>query len=274
MPETQATPVKKLQFKVPALFIPNQPNNNTLQTMLMIFWIGVGLMMWITAGAHYLPTPLEVLQAFPKLWNNLGIGFHLWSSLSLNLESIGIMFAITYVMAVLSRTQAFEPVATLMSIGRFNGFVGLPMVFMSILHDHHSTKVALLVFGMGVFTVMSLTKLFDSVPKDYFDHARTLRMSEWRVIWEVVVLGTFDKVIDVLRINVAMGWMMLPMVEGRFKEEGGVGALLEIENKHLNLDVVFAIIVWIMAFGFLQDWILGLLKRIACPYSILGMEKK
>jgi hypothetical protein len=34
-----------------------------------------------------------------------------------------------------------------------------------------------------------------------------------------------------VRINIAMGWMMLPMIEGRYKFEGGVGALMEI-NEH------------------------------------------
>jgi NitT/TauT family transport system permease protein len=236
-------------------------------------WIAIMLSVWIIGGAKYLPTPMEVFGALPNLWFNEGLGEQLWTSMALNFQSIAIMFTISYAMSVATVMPLFRPLATLVSLGRFNGFVGLPLVFMSILHNTHSVKVALLVFGMGVYTVLSLTKLFDSVPKDLFDHSRTLRMSEWRVVWEVIILGTFDQVIDLMRVNVAMGWMMLPLVEGRFKNEGGIGAFMEIENKHLNLDVVFCSLFVILLVGFLQDYVIGFFKRLACPYAFLGMER-
>jgi NitT/TauT family transport system permease protein len=184
------------------------------------------------------------------------------------------MFVISYGLAVATVMPFFRPLATLVSLGRFCGFVGLPLVFMSVLQNTHSTKVALLVFGMGVYTVLSLTKLFDSVPKDLFDHSRTLRMGEWRVVWEVIILGTSAQVIDILRINIAMGWMMLPLVEGRYKSEGGVGALMEIENKHLNLDMVFCAMFLILVVGFLQDYLIGIFKAVAFEWSMLGMERR
>ena len=212
-------------------------------------------------------------SSFPNLWFNEGLGDQLWSSMELNLQSIAIMFSIAYTLSVLTVTPLGAALAKIVSLGRFNGFVGLPLIFMSILHNHHDTKVALLVFGMGVFTVLSLTKLFDSIPTDAKDHSRTLRMGEWRVVWEVVILGTFDQVIDIIRINVAMGWMMLPMVEGRFKDEGGIGALMEVENKHLNLDSVFCALFVIMLVGFFQDTIIGYFKKLACPYSELETRK-
>jgi len=45
------------------------------------------------------------------------------------------------------------------------------------------------------------------VPKEKFDLARTLRMGEWRVVWEVIVLGRADAAFDAMRQNAAMGWM-------------------------------------------------------------------
>ena len=65
-------------------------------------------------------------------------------------------------------------------------------------------------------------------------------MSEWRAVWEVVVLGTADKAFDVLRQNAAIGWMMLTMVEGIARAEGGVGAMLLNQSKHFHLAEVFA----------------------------------
>jgi NitT/TauT family transport system permease protein len=273
-PVPAPAPVKaKRKLKFLHWFRPNNADKKT-KLFLICSWIGLMIFAWFSFGAKYLPSPLEVIQAFPALWFNEGLGVQLWNSLELNMTSIAIMFSISYTLSVLSVTPAGAALAQIVSLGRFNGFVGLPLIFMSILHSHHDTKIALLVFGMGVFTVMSLTKMIENIPKDLFDHSRTLRMGEWRVVWEVVVLGTFDQVIDILLVNIAMGWMMLPMVEGRFKDEGGVGAMMEIDNKYLNLDHVFCALFIIMLVGFTQDSIGRYIKKLLCPYASIGMERK
>ena len=99
-------------------------------------------------------------------------------------------------------------------------------------------------------------------------------MSEWRVVWEVVVLGTFDKAIEVMRQNAAIGWMMLTMVEGISRAEGGVGAMLLNQNKHFHLAEVFAIQLVILSVGLGQDYGIGLFKRLVCPYAELTLERK
>ena len=255
-------------------FSPNRTVDAQTEFLLMIMWVALMIFAWISFGAKYLPTPSEVLGAFPGLWYDQGLGQELATSMALNLQAISIMFVMSYALAIFSVTPAGASLAKIVSLGRFNGFVGLPLIFMSILHNHHDTKVALLVFGMGVFTVLSLTKLFDSIPKDLFDHSRTLRMGEWRVVWEVVVLGTFDSVIDILLINIAMGWMMLPTIEYRFQNEGGIGALMEVQNKHLNLDSVLCALFVILLVGVTQDWLLRIFKNLSCPYASKGMERK
>ena len=241
-------------------------------------WMALFIWMWSVGAAAYIPSPTKVLQAFPRVFMENGLGLQLYNSLELNLQAVSIMFVISYTIALATTFpgiwgKLFRPLAVLVSSGRFNGFVGLPLIFASMFHNPHKVKIALLVFGMGVFTVLSLTKMFQNVSKDLFDHSRTLRMNEWRVVWEVVVLGTFDYVIDIVRINIAMGWMMLPMVEGRFKFEGGVGAMLEIDSKQFDYPAVFAVIIVILAVGLLQDYIISFFKKILCPYADLGLER-
>lgn len=86
-------------------------------------------------------------------------------------------------------------------------------------------------------------------------------------------MGHFDEVIDIFRINAAMMWMMFPMVEGMFKYEGGVGALMENEAKHLNLDSVFAITFVVLLAGMAQDWTIARFKTIVCPYAEIGVGR-
>jgi NitT/TauT family transport system permease protein len=243
------------------------------------FWLVLFLYVWSTFAASYIPSPIQIVTAFPRLWNQNGLGVALYDSMELNIQAVSIMFSVSYFLALTTVApikifghNPFRPLALLVSSGRFNGFVGLPLVFMSIFNNAHKVKIALLVFGMGVFTVLSLAELFKNVSKDLFDHSRTLRMNEWRVMWEVVVLGTFDQVIDIVRINIAMGWMMLPMVEGRFKFEGGVGAMMEIDSKQFDYPAVFCTLFVILLVGLCQDKLIGLFKKIACPYASLGLE--
>ena len=132
----------------------------------------------------------------------------------------------------------------------------------------------MLVYGITVFFVTSMASVIASIPKSEFDHARTLRMSEWRVVLEVVVLGTADKAFEVLRQNAAMGWMMLAMVEGIVKSEGGVGTALIAQDKYFHLPEVFAIQIVILIVGLTQDSAIGLIRRAVCPYADLTLERK
>lgn len=245
--------------------------------LITVGWIIAALILWMLVGAVFLPTPLDVLKAFSKLWNTDGLGTHLWTSLTLNFASAGILFLVALSIAYSTRMpqpwgKLFGPLAKLISLGRFNGMVGLPLIFLSVLHDPYWVKVSLLVFGAGVFTLLSLIDMIAAIPGERFDDARTLRMSEWEVLWEVVILGSFDQVIDIMRINLAMMWMMLPLVEGYFQYAGGVGTLMLIDNKHLDLDKVFCLLAVIACIGWLQDMALRCIKSLVCPYSEMGLE--
>src|SRR5258706_162560 len=104
----------------------------------------------------------------------------------------------------------------------------------------------------GLFDALA-TSLLLNAEAIAWSARRTLGMTEWRAVWEVVVLGTADRALEALRQSAAMGWMMLTMVEGIVRSEGGIGAMMLNENKHLQLDAVFALIVVVLLVGVAQD---------------------
>ena len=126
---------------------------------------------------------------------------------------------------------------------------------------------------MTPFFLTSMAAIVVEIPSPSVDHARTLYASEWRVVWEVVVRGTLDRALETLRHNAAIGWMMLTLVEGVVRSEGGIGALLLAENKHLALDGVFALILVVLVVGVAQDCALGWVRRVACPYAELAARR-
>jgi NitT/TauT family transport system permease protein len=255
-------------------FSPNRIISRGALRFIIGFQIAVLLLVWATSTYVFLPKPLDVWRAFVDLWNNEGLGQELIVSFLLNVQAMAWATVISLGLAYLTVVPVFQPIAHAVSKGRFLGMVGLTFFFTVIFASGHRLKVSLLVFGVAVFFVTSMIDVVAQVPKEKFDLARTLRMGEWRVVWEVIVLGRADAAFDAMRQNAAMGWMMLTMVEGISRSEGGIGALLLNQNKHFRLEAVFAIQIAILLIGLCQDYALGLAKKFLFPYADLQLERK
>jgi NitT/TauT family transport system permease protein len=255
-------------------FSPNRIISRGALRLIIGFQIVVLLLVWATSTYVFLPKPMDVWRAFVDLWNNEGLGQELIVSFLLNVQAMAWATVISLGLAYLTVVPVFQPIAHAVSKGRFLGMVGLTFFFTIIFASGHRLKVSLLVFGVAVFFVTSMIDVVAQVPKEKFDLARTLRMGEWRVVWEVIVLGRADAAFDAMRQNAAMGWMMLTMVEGISRSEGGIGALLLNQNKHFRLEAVFAIQIAILLIGLFQDYALGLAKKFLFPYADLQLEKR
>jgi len=221
-----------------------------------------------------LPKPNEVFPAVAKLWLEQGLGPELVTSFWMNVQALAITAFISLGLAYLSVMPAVRPIVAAVAKGRFLGLSGLTFIFTLMVGGGRPLKLALLVFGMTVFFVTSMAAVVAAIPKSSFDHARSLRMSEWEVVWDVVVLGTLDQAIEVFRQNAAIGWMMLTMVEGISRSEGGVGAMLLNQNKHFHLAEVFGIQILILLVGLVQDYGIGVFKNAVCPWANLTLERR
>ena len=268
----QSKPHNPLQA-VLGVFAPNRVVSVQTLWLIAAVEIVITLIVWFNSPFKVLPRPDEVLRVIPKLWFQDRIGPELATSFGLNLEALGWSSLISLSLAYLSVIPVFRPLVTAISKGRFLSIAGISLIF-TLMFVGHQLKVALMVLAVTVFYVTSMAAVVAAVPKAAFDHARTLRMSEWRVVWEVVILGTADQAFEVLRQNAAIGWMMLTMIEGIVRSEGGIGAALLSQNKYLHLPEVFAIQLVILIVGLVQDYAIGLFRQIVCPYADLTLERK
>lgn len=238
--------------------------------------VGVTLMGLFATWAlrpDFLPGPYEVVAAYPPLLQQ-GLVYELYISLATNLQAILISCLLTIPLAYLTVLPAVRPFVRAVCKTRFLGLSGFVVLFTLFFGGGHGLKVALLVFGMSVFLVTSLDGIVEGIPREEFDHARTLRLGKWGSVLEVVVIGRFDAVLDAIRQNAAMGWVMLTMVEGLVRFEGGLGAMMLAEDKHIRLDAVFAVQLVVLVIGVVQDFLLLLLRRAICPYSELTLERR
>jgi NitT/TauT family transport system permease protein len=267
-------PRHNLGREIRAAFRPNCAVSRTSLQILIAAQVAIALLIWWRSPFEVIPRPDEVFRALGHLWMTEGLGQELWVSFLSNLQALAITSVIALGLSYVTVLPVWRPIVTAVSKGRFIGLTGLTFLFTLVFGGGHPLKISLLVFGMSVFFVTSMASVVAEIPREKFDYARSLRMSEWRAVWEVVVLGTADQAIEVLRQNAAMGWMMLTMVESIARSEGGIGAMLLNQNKHFHLAEVFAIQLLILAVGMIQDYGIGVFKRIACPYSMLTLERQ
>lgn len=262
----------KDQFK--RVFLPNKVIDKKTATILVAIQLGFAIFFWMFLTGPLIPKPGDILTAFSKLVAEEGLIQELGTSMKLGLGSLFRTILISMTLAYATVLPFFRPAGFFVSKLRFLTLVGLSFVFTIYTSSGHDLKIALMVFGMTVFFVPGAVNIVNGVSKNSLNHARTLRMNEWEVVYRKQILGTLDQMFELIRQNFAIAWMMLTMVEGLVRSEGGAGALLLNQNKHLHLDAVFAIQISILLIGISLDYIIGVLKNLFCPHAKLTLDRK
>ena len=256
------------------VFFPNQVLGRPFLLMVTTFWVAVAITIWSASPWASLPGPREVLRAFSTLWWQQGMGPEMFSTLKLICHATLLTVVISMVLSYASIIAFFRPLVDAISKLRFLGLTGLVFPFTLLTGGGYTLKVWLLTFGMSTFFVTAMAQAVLEIPREQYDYMRVLGAGERRIFWEVVVRGTLDKALDALRQNLAMGWVMITMVEGISRAEGGVGALILNQNKHFHLAEVYAVLIAILVLGLLLDYLMGMSVRILCPHVALQRVKR
>jgi NitT/TauT family transport system permease protein len=257
---------------VAKVFAPNQVVSKEVARLIVGTQLALLLVFWFL-NTGLLPSPSAVWDATKDLASN-GIFSELLTSFYLNLQAIGFAIVLSLGLAYSTVFPFMRPIVVAFSKMRFLSLAGLTLVFTVMTTSGHELKLSLMVYTISVFFATSMVDVILAIPKEKFDLARTLRMSEWQVIFEVIILGRIDVAFDVLRQNAAIGWMMLTMIEGMVRSEGGIGTVLINQSKHFNLAAIMSIQIMILALGLFQDYMLGMAKHICCPYADLILERR
>jgi NitT/TauT family transport system permease protein len=258
---------------MPATLTPNASVSRNTFLTLIAGWIGFVVLFWIIATVGkpaiipLLPGPGEVLKALFAQYNEGALN-QLLTSLFISLEAIFWALLIGLGLCYLATIPLFRLFVEVVSKLRFLSLAGITLVFLLLAPTGHILKVSLLAFTIIVFLVNDMLQVIDDINPGRFDHARTLGLSNWLVLREVVIRGTLPEAFEALRMNAAMAWMMLATVEGLSRSEGGIGTLLISVQRSGNYAAVFAVQLLILAVGIGQDYLIKGLKAIACPYTV------
>lgn len=261
-------------MNVSNIFLPNQPSSKQTQQFIILFWVFLVGLTWVLSPFVFLPKPVEVWQALKDLCVYYNLRNEVFTSFKLNLETILVSIPISLGLAYLHTINFFKPLVSVFGRLRFLSLVGLSFFFTVMTTTGHQLKLSILVFSVSVFFVTGMVDVINGIPQEQYDLAKTLHMNEWQSLWEVVVLGQIDKAFEVLRQNAAIGFMMLTMVEGMSRSEGGIGDLLLTQQKHFHMAAIFAIQFVVLAVGLGQDYSIGFLRNFFCEYADLTRSRK
>ncbi len=139
-------------------------------------------------------------------------------------------------------------------------------VYMIVFHTNLKMYVALV--GFGVFFTM-VQSIFQAVKKDVssdlIDKAYTLGASEIEVIQEVIWPQILPRVIENIRLHLGPAMVFLIAAEWLFASEG-FGYTIRLQQRLLNMNVVYIYLAILGLSGLLFDWTLTRLRRWLCPW--------
>lgn len=234
---------------------------------LYAFYFVLFVIAWHIAPGNVVKSFPEIAHSFNILWFEKGFAQDIIQSMQLNLIAMFVTLILTLILGYISTFPFAQPLAFALTKGRFLGLMGLNALFIEVFGLGMGLKVSLLTFGIGVFYLTSMYTIVTEIPQEKFDYAKSLRLSKLQIMWHVIIRGTLDQMLESLRQNAAIGWMMITAVEGIVKS-GGIGDILYNSYKHFDRGEVLAIIATILLIGILQDIGLKKLQKILTPHTI------
>jgi NitT/TauT family transport system permease protein len=260
--------------KILDLFTPNKAIDKKSMSIMIAGQIILVLLLWSYSTSPLIPKPLDIITEWKNMASTGGLIQDLYISTKLCFHAILISVVASAVIAYLTVLPFFGPAGFVLRKTRFLPMVGLSFIFTLMSANGYDLKIRLLVFGMSVFILDSMIGVVKSVTDNEYNHARTIFGNEWKVVWERVVLGKAHMMLNAVKQNFAIAWTMLTFAEGLVRSDGGVGALMLNENKHLQLDSVFAIQMSLFSLGILIDYLFGVIRNLCFPYADLATQKK
>jgi ABC-type nitrate/sulfonate/bicarbonate transport system permease component len=250
-------------------FRPFEAVSRSQSLVITLIWIAIVLIYWIISSSgtkHLFPTPSQVWDGFQSLYRE-GLVVHIASSLGLFLKAILLAVLVSLAIIYLSPLPAIKPIAVALSRFRYLPLTGITFYLAILVKDARTMQVSVLLIFMSLYFITSLLAVLKSIPQEEIDHARSLKCSRWEVLLEVVIKGRFDYVIDVLRQNLAIIWMMLVTVESILVAAGGLGVLIKNSDKFMNHGRIVALQLVILLVGLGLDALLNVLRKGLFKYS-------
>lgn len=238
--------------------------------------LGAGLVFiliaWTVAskiiGEGLLPSPLSVVKTIPELHFNDALIRNLGYSMYLNImgyiEAIAICLPIGFVIGLFPIFKGMF--SRLVDSFRFVPLTAVTGIFIAWFGIYDSMKIQFLAFGIIVYLLPIVVQRVQDVADVYQQTAYTLGASKWQTIKTVFIPAVTCKLMDDIKVIVAISWTYIIVAE-LLNKSGGIGGLIYTSQRQGRYDKVFALVFVIILVGFIQDKLFTVLDRKLFPHK-------
>lgn len=247
---------------IKSLFTPFEKIDKKVLVTVGIFQIGLLLFLWAFAMPQktFVPNLKEIILAWGYLWN-IGLFWHIWATLGLCLKATLISIVFSSIIAYSSKIPFFKTISLLFTKLRYNPVQGFTLFLTTAAGSGRPLQITLLVIFMSFYFITALVSIIDSIPEEDYIRRKAQGMGRWKILWKVVILDRLDYLLEVIRQNLSITFMMLVSVEAMNKSAGGLGAMISDTNRNLNFPKIFALQLTILVIGILLDLALQTIFR-------------
>lgn len=231
--------------------------------VLVLFW------QVCTGSGSLIPGPLAVLKRFFAIVGTKDFLSNLFVSIGLTIKGMLIAILIALAIGYLSVIPVFRPLARFIVKCRYLTITGLFFIFILVTKDADKLKLSLLIFGIVPFFVTSMMAVIANIQTEEYDAARTLRYNQWETLRELIIVGRMDQILEIIRQNFAIAWIMIVTVESSALSGGGIGAMLYRYNRYNDLRTTLSLQIVILLLGIGIDQLLLVMRRQLFPYTQL-----
>jgi len=215
-----------------------------------------------------LPSPWSVLMAFPELHFQDALVRNTVYSIRLNLLGYGqaILIALPLGLAI-----GLQPVLRALTLRYVNAVRFVPLtavtgLFIAWFGIEELMRVQFLAFGILVYLLPVVIQRVDETLEVYVQTVKTLGAGRWQTIRRVFIPSVTSAVSDDARVLVAISWTYIIVAEV-VNMSRGVGAMAYMAARQSRIDKVFAVLLVIIAVGFVQDRVFQWLDRQLFPHK-------
>lgn len=214
-----------------------------------------------------IPLPTDVVKSYGKLVSKDDLFGNATKSIWLTLQgyfwAVVICIPIGFLVGLipLFRGLFSKPIEAM----RFLPITALIGVFIIWFGIYDEMKVAFLAFGIIVFLLPAVIQRIDEVQDVYLQTTFTLGATNWQTVKSVYIPSVMSKLIDDIRVLTAVSWTYIIITE-YINKDGGLGALIHMKRRLLQMPDMFAIILLIILIGFLQDRLFVYIGKRLFPF--------
>jgi NitT/TauT family transport system permease protein len=215
-----------------------------------------------------LPSPMEVLKAFPPLHFDQGLvrsAFISFMRVTAGFSLAAIMaLPLGIYMATFPGIAAFfRPLALVGAYVPIVVFIPLTLAWFGL---NETQKVGFLFIGCFVALLPMVIKSISKVPAAYLDVAVTKGATQWQLVRHVLFPVAQADIWDNLRAVYGVGWGWIILAEV-VNAERGLGYLISISERRGHTAAIFAVILVIVLIAVACDQLWRLGARILFPYA-------